>query len=162
MKSTTVIISKNKKPAIKRSIKKDSFTIVAIGSSAGGLEAITLFKKNISSTTGMAFIFMQHLSPDHKSLLVPLLSKNTKTNVLEVENMAKIEPNNVYIIPYNKEIELFTTKGKITVSVNLVSQDEEKVTIEFTVNDTGIGIPENKISNLFENFEQASAGTSRL
>jgi two-component system CheB/CheR fusion protein len=104
MKTTTAIISKSKKPAIKRSIKKDSFTVVAIGASAGGLEAITLFLKNISSTTGMAFIFVQHLSPDHKSLLVPLLSKNTKMNVQEVEDMEKMEPNNVYIIPYNKEI----------------------------------------------------------
>jgi two-component system CheB/CheR fusion protein len=106
MKTTTAIISKSKKPAIKRNIKKDSFTIVAIGASAGGLEAITLFLKNISSTTGMAFIFVQHLSPDHKSLLVPLLSKSTKMNVQEVENMEKMEPNNVYIIPYNKEIEV--------------------------------------------------------
>ena len=104
MKTTTAIISKTKKPSIKRVIKKDSFTIVAIGASAGGLEAITLFLKNISSTTGMAFIFVQHLSPDHKSLLVPLLSKDTKMKVQEVENMEKMEPNNVYIIPYNKEI----------------------------------------------------------
>ena len=104
MKTTTAIISKTKKPAIKRVIKKDSFTVVAIGASAGGLEAITLFLKNISSTTGMAFIFVQHLSPDHKSLLVPLLSKDTKMKVQEVENMEKMEPNNVYIIPYNKEI----------------------------------------------------------
>ena len=56
----------------------------------------------------------------------------------------------------------FTTKGKITVSVYLLSEDEEKVTIEFSVKDTGIGIPENRIQNIFENFEQESSGTSRL
>ena len=56
----------------------------------------------------------------------------------------------------------FTTKGKITVSVHLLSEDEEKVTIEFAVTDTGIGIPENKIDKIFENFQQASSGTSRL
>ncbi|HTB31316.1 MAG TPA: ATP-binding protein, partial [Bacteroidia bacterium] len=56
----------------------------------------------------------------------------------------------------------FTSKGKITVSVHLVKEDEEKVTIEFAVTDTGIGIPENKISKIFENFQQASSGTSRL
>ena len=56
----------------------------------------------------------------------------------------------------------FTSEGKITVSVRLVKEDEEKVTIEFAVTDTGIGIPENKITKIFENFQQASSGTSRL
>jgi len=56
----------------------------------------------------------------------------------------------------------FTTQGKITVSVKLLKEDEEKVTIEFAVSDTGIGIAENKIAKIFENFQQASSGTSRL
>ena len=56
----------------------------------------------------------------------------------------------------------FTTKGKITVSVRLLNEEEEKVTIEFAVTDTGIGITENKIEKIFENFQQASSGTSRL
>jgi PAS domain S-box-containing protein len=56
----------------------------------------------------------------------------------------------------------FTTRGKITVSVNLLSEDDETVTIEFSVADTGIGIPRNKIDKIFENFQQATSGTSRL
>jgi PAS domain S-box-containing protein len=56
----------------------------------------------------------------------------------------------------------FTTKGKIIVGVYLVSEDEENVNIEFSVIDTGIGIAENKIEKIFENFQQASSGTSRL
>ncbi len=56
----------------------------------------------------------------------------------------------------------FTTDGSITVSVHLLKEDEGKATIEFAVTDTGIGIAENKIEKIFENFQQASSGTSRL
>ncbi|MFZ4457008.1 MAG: PAS domain S-box protein [Bacteroidales bacterium] len=56
----------------------------------------------------------------------------------------------------------FTSVGKITVSVRLISQDDEIVTLEFAVKDTGIGIPANKLENIFENFQQATSGTSRL
>jgi CheY-like chemotaxis protein len=56
----------------------------------------------------------------------------------------------------------FTTNGSITVSVSLLREDDKKATIEFAVIDTGIGIPQNKISSIFENFQQASSGTSRL
>ena len=56
----------------------------------------------------------------------------------------------------------FTSAGKITVTVRLLNEDEEKVTIEFAVSDTGIGIAENEIATIFENFQQASSSTSRL
>ena len=56
----------------------------------------------------------------------------------------------------------FTSKGKITVSVRLLTEDDEKVSIKFSVTDTGIGIPESKMDSIFDNFQQASSGTSRL
>lgn len=56
----------------------------------------------------------------------------------------------------------FTTQGTITISVKLLKQDNEEVTIEFAVSDTGIGIPPDKMGKIFENFQQASSGTSRL
>ena len=56
----------------------------------------------------------------------------------------------------------FTNKGSITVSARLLNEDEKTAAIEFAVTDTGIGIPENKIDKIFENFQQASSGTSRL
>jgi PAS domain S-box-containing protein len=56
----------------------------------------------------------------------------------------------------------FTNSGKITVSVRLLKEDDSKATVEFAVKDTGIGIAHNKIEKIFDNFQQASSGTSRL
>lgn len=56
----------------------------------------------------------------------------------------------------------FTSKGKITVSVNLISENEESAVVEFSVKDTGIGIEASKIEAIFENFQQATSGTSRI
>ena len=56
----------------------------------------------------------------------------------------------------------FTAKGNITVSVRMLSEDEDKVNIEFSVSDTGIGIIEDEIINIFDNFQQASSNTARL
>lgn len=56
----------------------------------------------------------------------------------------------------------FTATGRITLSVRLLNEDDEQVNIEFVVKDTGIGIPDDKIDNIFENFQQATSGTSRL
>ena len=76
------------------------FAVVAIGASAGGLEAISQLLQNLSPSTGIAYIYVQHLSHDRKSLLTPLLSKITKIKVQEVEDMDKMLPDNGYIIPH--------------------------------------------------------------
>ena len=97
---------RKKKPSIKKEIKVKSFPVVAIGSSAGGLEAMSILLKNLPANTGMAYIYVQHLSPDHKSFLTSILSKITKMKVQEIEDMEHMAPNNVYVIPHNKEIEV--------------------------------------------------------
>ena len=56
----------------------------------------------------------------------------------------------------------FTEKGKITVSIRLLNQDATHARLEFSVSDTGIGIPEAQLETIFQNFQQASSGTSRL
>jgi len=102
----SVLPVKKKKSAIHKKIKEKFFPVVAIGASAGGLEAMSILLKNLSADTGMAFIYVQHLSPDHKSFLPSILSKITKMKVQEIEEMEHIAPNNVYVIPHNKEIEV--------------------------------------------------------
>ncbi len=56
----------------------------------------------------------------------------------------------------------FTSRGKIIVGIKLIDENKDTVSIEFSVTDTGIGISENKLEHIFENFQQASSGTSRL
>ncbi len=56
----------------------------------------------------------------------------------------------------------FTTSGNITVDVQMIREDEENALIQFSVSDTGMGIPGNKLDSIFENFQQASSNTSRL
>ncbi len=89
----------------------DHFPIVAIGASAGGLEAMVELLQHLPPDTGMAFIYVQHLSPNHKSMLTDILSKKTSMKVQEIDDMDKIKPNNVFVIPYNKGIEV--TDGNI-------------------------------------------------
>ena len=119
-KKASVSVKKRSKslPASQSKTDWNSFTVVAIGASAGGLEAITQLLKNLSPETGMAFIYVQHLSPDHKSILTDLLSKTTKMKVQDVGNMVKIKPNNVYIIPYNKGIEVTDGHIKLIPRIN--------------------------------------------
>ncbi|MBB1285974.1 PAS domain-containing protein [Flavisolibacter sp. BT320] len=76
--------------------------IVAIGASAGGLEAIQEFFDNMPSNGNLSFIIVQHLSPDYKSLLVELISKHTFMKVREAAHSMMVEKNCVYVIPNDK------------------------------------------------------------
>jgi len=84
--------------------KKDFFYIVGIGSSAGGLKALEEFFDNCPDDTGFAFVIVQHLSPDYKSLMPELLSRHTKMSVKEAKEDDEVLPNHAYLIPGNKNI----------------------------------------------------------
>jgi two-component system CheB/CheR fusion protein len=88
-------------PGNKRRSREKDFTIVAIGASAGGIEAVTELMSNLPANTGMAFVLIQHLDPHHRSLLTELVSKKTLMQVKEVADGMSVEPNHVYVIPPN-------------------------------------------------------------
>jgi two-component system CheB/CheR fusion protein len=88
-------------PALKAAAQNGSFPVVAIGASAGGLEAYTEFFKALPGDLGMAFVLVQHLDPSHHSLLAEIIAKATKMPVEEVKIGVKIRPNCVYVIPHN-------------------------------------------------------------
>src|SRR3569833_2282638 len=79
-----------------------NFYVVGIGSSAGGLDAIQELFNNIPANTGYGFVLIQHLSPDHKSLLREILTKHTTMQLFEAEDGVKVQPNCIYIIPSRK------------------------------------------------------------
>jgi two-component system CheB/CheR fusion protein len=86
-------------------------SVVGIGASAGGLEAIQELLKKLPDNTGMAFVIVQHLSPDYKSMLSEILCKYTMMPVLQAENGQILERNTIYLIPpkFNMEVK----KGKL-------------------------------------------------
>lgn len=90
-----------KKQNGKESFKNDHY-VVAIGASAGGLEAIHDFFDHMPENAGLSFVVIQHLSSDYKSLLVELVSKHTHMKVFEAENNMDIQKECVYVIPNNK------------------------------------------------------------
>lgn len=123
MKNT---LTQRKSPS-KADVKENSFPVVAIGASAGGLEAMLELLKYLPADTGMAFIYVQHLSPDHKSMLTEILSTKTRMIVQEIDDMDKIQPNNVFVIPYNKGIEV--TDGHI----KLIPRSESSAAISIDI-----------------------------
>jgi two-component system CheB/CheR fusion protein len=79
---------------------------VAIGASAGGIEAFTDLLRNLPPNSGMAFVIVQHLDPKHQSFLAELLSKETAMKVAEVKNGMGVEPDHVYVIPPNSSMSI--------------------------------------------------------
>ena len=79
------------------------FPVVGIGASAGGLAAFEAFFSALPVATdpGMAFVLVQHLAPDHKSILSDLIRRYTRMQVFEVEDGMRVQPNCAYIIPPN-------------------------------------------------------------
>ena len=83
---------------------KTPFPIIGIGSSAGGLEALELFLKNIPVPSRAAFVIVQHLDPTHKGMMVELLQRATVMPVQQVTDRLRIEPDHVYVIPPNQDM----------------------------------------------------------
>ncbi len=91
----------------KSSSAGSEFHYVGIGASAGGLEAIEDFFSHMPENSGLAFIVIQHLSPDYKSLMVELLSKKTSIPVHRCTDGMQVKPNNIYMIPPRKNLSIF-------------------------------------------------------
>lgn len=90
------------------------FPIVGIGASAGGLDAFSRLLRSIPEKSGMAYVLVQHLAPDHDSLLPEILSRETKIPVYEIIDDIHLQPDTIYIIPENKM--LTATDGRLKLT----------------------------------------------
>lgn len=78
--------------------------IVGIGASAGGLEPLEKFFAEVPKQSGLAYVVIQHLSPDFRSMMDELLSRRTTLPVTVVEDGTEVEPDHIYLIPPKKEM----------------------------------------------------------
>ena len=112
--------SKSGAPARKSSPGRDAavqngtFPVVAIGASAGGLEAYKEFFHALPSATGMAYVLVQHLDPSHHSMLTEIIAKATAMPVEEVKSGERSRPDCVYVIPPNAFISI--SEGVFTLT----------------------------------------------
>ena len=88
--------------------------VVGIGASAGGLDPLVRFFENLPKDTGMAFVIVQHLSPDFKSLMDELLARHTLLPIHLVEDGMPVEADHVYLIPAKKE--MIISGGRLLLS----------------------------------------------
>jgi two-component system CheB/CheR fusion protein len=95
-------------------VKRKPFPIVAIGASAGGVEAISKFLESVSPDLGIAYVIIQHLSPTHNSILPEILERKTIMPVYQVTNGMEVQTDCVYVIPPNAYMSI--VDGKLTLS----------------------------------------------
>jgi two-component system CheB/CheR fusion protein len=98
--------SDSKRNNQKTEISETHFPIVGIGVSAGGLEALEQFFENMPKENGMAYVVIQHLDPDHESMMPELLQRSTPMKFLQATDRILVKPNQVYVIPPNKSMSI--------------------------------------------------------
>ncbi|WP_426447254.1 CheR family methyltransferase [Paenibacillus sp. S-38] len=88
--------------------------IVGIGASAGGLEALQQFFDHMRPDCGLSFVVVQHLSPNYKSFMAEILTKNTSMNIYEAEHLMEVRPNCIYLIPPKKDMTIVGRTLQVT------------------------------------------------
>lgn len=133
-------------------VEKNSlpFMVVGVGASAGGLEALERLFSNMPSDTGLAFVVVQHLSPDYKSMMVELIRRYTTMKVINIKDNQPVEPNSIYLIPPKTNLTIFhgnlylTEQGHhralnlpINIFLRSLAEDQGKNAIGIILSGTG-------------------------
>jgi len=123
----------------------ENFMIVGIGASAGSLDALEKFFNHTPCDIGMAFVIIQHLSPDHKSVLGDIIRKHTRMEVLTIETGLRLEPGCVYVIPPKNFVFIEESKFKL-ISYDQMREMTQSLPVDLF------------FSSLADNFECRAAG----
>src|SRR3954470_18374350 len=90
--------------ARKRRDPNEPAAVVGLGASAGGVGVLQQFFAEMPADSGLAFVVVMHLAPDHESNLASILQGKTRMPVIQVTDALKVKPNHVYVIPPNKQL----------------------------------------------------------
>jgi two-component system, chemotaxis family, CheB/CheR fusion protein len=96
------------------SSQKNGPTVVGIGASAGGLTALKTFLENVPSDSGLAFVVVVHLSPDHESHMAEILQPHVHFPVTQVSDTVPLVPNHVFVIPPNANLSAIDTHLRVS------------------------------------------------
>lgn len=111
-------------------VSENLFPVVGVGASAGGIEAFKELLQAIPKDSGMAYILIQHLAPNHESILTEILQKSTKVPVVEITDNIKVLPDHIYIIPSNKS--LTANDGKLQLDPLVKGEKLNTIDVFFT------------------------------
>src|SRR5262245_38656031 len=100
---------------------KEEFLIAGLGASAGGIQAFQDFFQRVPPKSGIAYVVILHLSPDHDSKLAQVLQTTTKMPVIQVNQKVKVKPDHVYVVPPNQHLTM--EDGHIHASLNTEIED---------------------------------------
>lgn len=112
---------KSSNDSSKKENAADDFLIVALGASAGGIQALQEFFKHLPQKTGLAYVTLLHLSPDHDSKLANIIQTVTSMPVKQVKSKTRIAPDHVYVVPPNQHLTM--KDGHILVTQNNKIED---------------------------------------
>src|SRR5262245_11441931 len=84
----------------------DNFLVVGLGASAGAIKAFKEFFTRVPADSGMAYVVILHLSPEHESKLAEILQLSSEIPVTQVKGTVRIKPNQVYVIPPNQSLSM--------------------------------------------------------
>jgi two-component system CheB/CheR fusion protein len=108
-KESKAVTKKSSTSSVKQ-VKRKSFPIVGIGGSAGAFPSFEKFFNHLPADSGMAFVLVLHLDPNHKGQVAEIIKNYTAMPVIEASDGVEIEPDKVYVIPPNKDMGMHNRK----------------------------------------------------